>query len=501
MSWHCVHLSTLAANSATFAAAVSPMNFQHVSTSSSSTPHPPSFDGPLRSLEPLLLSGLRRTRSTSALDMAIKPARAPESGSQDSETILKPPPKRADEALEARHEAVEDLSQIRPHQGSPVESFPSLYDLSQNLRLERDQRRRCFHLQAQLRQAHVVAARMARLSHIARSVQRTLGECIKAEDKHSFVNLYNSFQDAITGCLDNAALADKAPPSNSKEIVDYPASFLDVLPSGSRTALLDFISKVKCDAGFITDRLARLTPHELVKLLPGKGHSKSSESIFGSSPRTSSRTSRHLGFVADGQTDLLSSLEYGSPLDTLVHSVRGPSSVPLFRDAFATDLWASVGANLIKDQQQGGERVVPALIDMWAASSPWPGKERLALWISETLQRGSPLLDQASKQSFRVRAGGQADPDLQDEYRAEAFYSDSVTSFLALLADDEGPSIIPEGARELCHAICKKLDPFPSHRMAFTNFVLIRWLSASFLTDTITSPEASSNERYGESIC
>lgn len=423
--------------------------------------------------------------------MAIKPTRFSQSGYQDSEPTATTPLECVDDVQKVGQESIEDPSRGRLRREPPAERLFSLSRLSESLRFERDQRQQCIHLQDQLRKAHVVAARTARLLHVARSVQRTLGECIIAEDKHSFVNLYNAFQDAVSGCLDIPAATDPSVLSGAKDAINYPASFVDGLPDTSRATLLDFISKVKCDAGFIADHLGRLTPHELVKLLPGKGQSKSSESIFGGSSRTSSRTSRHLGFVADGQTELLTSLEYGSTLDALVHAPRGLSDVPLFRDSHTTGVWSSVCATLIKDQRQGSEKFVPALIDMWAASSPWRGKERLALWTSEILQKGSALLEQASRQSFRVRAGGLADQDTQDENRAEAFYSGSVVSFLTILADSDGPSVIPEGARMFCHAVCKKLEPFPSHRLAFANFVLIRWLSASFLTDAVTSPEVS----------
>jgi hypothetical protein len=472
-------------------AAVSPVSFQHVSTSGFSTSGLFSLDGTSRHLfSPS--PPPPRPRSAPCLDMAVKPAHNTEIGHQDYRTDVKSPPRSPKDALEASNEPVQNRSEPQPIKDALSYPVPSLLDLSQGLRSENHHRRECLQLQGQLHQVHLIAVRTTRLLHIARSIQRTLGECIKAEDKHSFVSLFNAFRDAVSGCLELPGSPDYCAPSEG-DCVGYPASYVDVLHASPRTTLLDFILKVKHDGSFIADRLAALTHKELVALLPEKGQSRSTESIFGSSPRTSSRTSKHLGFVADGQTDLLSSFDFSSPLETLVLAVRGLSNVPLYRDPVATEVWATVCARLISEHKPGSERLVPALIDLWAFSSGWPAKERLSLWMCDVLQDGVPLLEQDSKRSFRVRAGLRQDQDKQQEALAEGFYLDSVDSLLALLADPSGPSVIPEGARTFCHAICRRLDGSANHRHVFPNFVLNRWLFASFIPDALTLPEAGTS--------
>lgn len=434
--------------------------------------------------------------------MAVKPGLPPTSDHPDPRSRLEPLPTTTptDEAQVAPVDpspeslsahTTEEIGDHEDFEDSQLRSLPSLFDLEQSLRLERDHRRQCNHIHARLWQDHVAATRGFRLRHTARSVQRTLGECIKSEDKHSFVNLYNAFQDAVARCAEVPNPEEISLQDDARDPPGYPLSWLDRLPATSRDALLDFISKVRHDADYIADRLAALTQKELLALLPDKGQAKSSESVFGSTSRTSSRASRHLGFVADGQTDLLSSYEFGSALEVLIYGVRGLTPGRLSHDRDATDLWASVCARLILEQKPGSEKFVPAVVDLWAGSSEWPGKDRLVVWISETLRKGSHILEQPSKQSFRVRANAQGGQSIQDEQQAEAFYLESVKALFALLIDASGPSAVPEGAKVMSQAISSKLECSHAHKQAFPNFILTRWLSSSTFLEIITSPEVS----------
>ena len=376
-----------------------------------------------------------------------------------------------------------------PQEQEPAEDLPSLFDLSRGLHARQTQQQASLELQTRLYQSHVLAARTTRLLHTARSVQRTLAECIKAEDKHSFINLFNALRDAVSGSFQSVASRPR-PTYAGEDLEGYPNSFLDVLSPSTRDTLLDFTLKVKQDVAFVADRLAALTQKEMVALLPDKRIPRSTDSVFGSSSRMSSRASRHLAFVVDGQTDLLSACEFSSPLETLVCAVRGISSQPLYLDPEATDLWATVCARLVSEHKPGSERLVPAVIDLWAASSDWPGKEQLRLWMCDVLQQGIPLLDLDSRKTFRVRAGIRSEQDALDEQRLETFDTESVLSLLALLANPGVASVIPPGARTLCQAICQKLEDVPNHRHAFPNFVLNRWLFASYIPDALTCPEA-----------
>lgn len=376
-----------------------------------------------------------------------------------------------------------------PPAESPLPDLPSLSHIAHILRLQKYQKRRRQQVQSQLRSLQEATAQTVRLTSIARSVQRTLAECIRSEDKNSFTTLLNTFQDAQDHCQRLGLEPTGTGWSDSSELIHSPDTFLDRLPGAPRASLLALLAAVRDNGNFIADRLASLSHKELLSLLPDRGTVRSAESVFGSSSGPYSRTSRYLGYAVDGQTETITSQAFASPLDTLLHSVRSPSESSISDDVRALDVWSTVCARVITGQTPGSEKLVPSVLDTWAFSATWPGKERLSLWILQTLQTGSFLIEQPSKQSFRIRVQGRAEVPAEDEIRTESFYTQASNELLDLLADSKGPSVIPESVLSMCRAIWTKLQRHAGHQRAFPHFILTRWLFSPFFAEAISLPE------------
>ncbi|PIA91400.1 hypothetical protein CB0940_09730 [Cercospora beticola] len=367
------------------------------------------------------------------------------------------------------------------------EDVACLSEITHLLRLQKYHKRRCLHAQEELHRLQIATAKAARLRLTAHSVQRTLAECIRAEDKSSFANLLHAFQHV---CEDAAKTSHPpVPGANQSPVAAKPfESFLNDISSASRNVVLDLLAKLRYDGHFLAERISALTPKELNALLPERVVSRSSDSVFASSTRTS-RNSRPLGFAVDAQVDVLNAYAYGSPLEALIF---GPG-LPLLDDQAdrrrTTEVWATVCAKVITEQKPGSERLVPALLDIWSNFEPWLGKDRLETWMLQTLQRGAFVLEQPTKQTFRARVEGRPDVSAQDEARIEAFYAEATDSLLALFGDQHSPSVIPPGALSFCQAVSQKLRDSPQQR-GFPSFILTRWLFNSFIMDVINLPEA-----------
>ena len=361
-----------------------------------------------------------------------------------------------------------------------------LSEVADTLRRSKYQRRKCHQTQRQVQCLHFANARTSRLIFLSRSIQRTLAECIRSEDKQSFGNLFNALHDAS----DSALLSTPLCQDDTIHMDDdngYPSSFLDLLPSQSRRAIKDLLSKVRCDADFIAGRLASLSNDEVLDLLPGRGTARSSESIFSSASGSGTRASRQLGFAVDGQVEQLSSLDFDSPLQTLFCCVRGISSSDIAESRREVTLWASVCARIFVEQKPG-TKLVPAILDLFVTPSTWPGKLRLELWILQTVQKGAFIVDQPNKRSFSERMTGLPEASY-DVIQAELFYERAVDSLLDLLGDESQPSVIPGVILDVCRAIWNNLSSEPAYQRIFPNFVLKRWLFLSFINDTVTLPE------------
>ena len=393
-----------------------------------------------------------------------------------------------------KDQALPDEDQSLDAQSTPVpqltsEPLPSLSHVAHTLRLQKYQRRHRQHLQSQLRALEVACTRTVRLTSIARVVQRILAECIRLEDKDSFATLFSAFQDVREGCHRLATESAGSDGVEPVESLDGSCSFLDRLPEPSHVTVLNLLTAVRHNGDFIADRLATLNPKELGCLLPERATVRSTESIFGHANRPSSRTYAYPGPTIDGHAALMTSEAFGSPLETLIHCVSSVADGRLSNDSRALNVWSTVCARAIIGQSLGSEKLVPSLLDIWACASEWPGRHRLGLWIRQTLQKGSFLIEQPVKQPFRIRVEGRPETSAEDATRMDDFYSLASNELLDLIADPQGASVIPEPVLKMCRAIWTKLQPHPGLQRAFPHFVLTRWLFSSFFMEAVTLPE------------
>jgi hypothetical protein len=153
-------------------------------------------------------------------------------------------------------------------------------------------------------------------------------------------------------------------------------------------------------------------------------------------------------------------------------------------------MWAHVAGRLISERKPGGDRLTSTLLDIWSFQGDWIGKDRLRTWMLHTLQRGQFILEQPSRQSFRMRVQGQADLSAEETARTEAFYKDSVDQLLDLLGDSNGASVVPNTALDFTSAIHASLDGNASHQRDLPSFVTTRWLFGNFLMNMIVLPES-----------
>jgi transposase len=363
--------------------------------------------------------------------------------------------------------------------------IPDLNQISHLLSQAKYHKKRRLQTQRLFHRLQTAASRTQRLAVASRHVRRTLADCLRFEDKHSFAHLFNTFHLA---CDQSSSL----PPAGAQDLEpseSLPGDFLDDISSSSRETTIQLLTRLRYDKKFVADRIALLSQRELTALLSDGTSARRAESVLGGSQRTSTRSAKPLGFVVDRVVDDISGGGFRSSLETLVH--LNSSASPGRSDcARSKELWAHVAARVISDRKSGGDRLTSALLDIWSHQSDWPGKNRLRTWMLHTLQRGQFLLDQPSRQSFRMRVHGQVDLPADETVRTEAFYKDSVDQLLELLGDPHGPSVIPDAAVDLTMAIHASLGARPDHQKDLSSFVTTRWLFGSFLMDLIILPES-----------
>jgi hypothetical protein len=373
---------------------------------------------------------------------------------------------------------------IRP--STPV---PDLNEISYLLRQAKYYKQRRTQTQRLFHRLQTAASRTQRLAIASRHVRRTLAECLRSEDKHSFAHMFNTFQTACDQLpvLPLADALDSEPvPSLSEAHAD---SFLEEISSSSRETTLNLLMRLRYDKDFVADRVALLSHKELIALLFDGSSSRRAESVLGGSQRTNARSAKPLGFVVDRVVEDISTSGYRSSLETLVHlhNATGEGGSAYGR---STEMWAHVAGRLIAERKPGGDRLTSALLDIWSFPGDWPGKDRLQTWMLHTLHRGQFILEQPSRQSFRMRVQGQVDLSADETVRTNAFYSESVNELLDILGDPHGASVVPDAALDFTSAIHASLDGSPNHQRDLPSFVTTRWLFGSFLVNLIVLPES-----------
>lgn len=472
------------------AAAVSP-SLSHISSRTTTpclseldgTPHcrSPSSD----MAQPLLLSM-----------MAVETECRPET---DAGVIQPRPwlPKSGPEEDEVKLEEVSSSTMPKdsPSEREPLGLFemsepptPSLASVGRILRLRKFHKRRHLDVEASLHCLQVSSARISRLTQTARSARRALADCIRAEDKKGFATIFNTFHEICDSFDSDSTLPRDTTSRSRTRTSGVSSSFLDVLPLDSQTDILQFLSCVRVDPGFLVDRIASLSHKELLALLPT--HNVATESVFGSSSLGQRRswTPTSMSDLAQTVANRLRGVQDPDPLSTMVHSLQTVGDHDPAWAGHHTGLWADVCARLIIEQKPGSERFIPAVLDLWSHMRDWSGKQQLELWIMRTLQEGAFVLDRPSKQSFRMRVQGR-ESNGDDTARMDLFYHKAVLELLDCMSGSSGACAIPEGVLEMCKAILEKLGSSDKRRRAFPYFVLHRWFSASFLTNVVTLPE------------
>lgn len=470
-----------------FTASVPPLPSEHAS--SSSTPRIPSIHGSLHGLSLLSLPARPNSAPPLLAEMtAIQPwsSNNPTAlmDSSDGNAPVHPERDTSEHPAGELPPASETVDLAPQDMELPA---PTLRELIEQLRSQKYHRQRGEQAQQSLRSLQVAAVRTARLARSARTAHHTLAECIKAEDKTGFLNLWNTLQDA---CDDCSNLVSSSGLNSEAEALAHSRSssfFEDVSPN-AQTTILTILTKLRNDENFITHRLGELSPKELTGLLPDSHRSRSTGSVMGGSIRSGHGTHRPLGFIVDAQVEEITSRNFNSPLEALVFLPSGLADSDAIEYERMTEVWASVGANFISQMKPGRERLVSALLDLWAAMQPWPGKDRLALWLLQTLQRGTFILDQPTKQTFRARVEGRPEVPVEEEIRTERFVSDAADSLLALLSDPAGASVLPSGALQMCNAMSAKLKDMPTHQNTL-HLIMTGWVFSTFLVDATSLPE------------
>jgi len=304
---------------------------------------------------------------------------------------------------------------------------------------------------------------------------------------HNLVDvLHNHWKrdmDILDPILDNDHVP--APPIPELE------SFVPKLSASSRIEFFGFIRSVRSNPQFLVDRIKSLSPFHLAALTNSLKPREMEVSVV--SPFLKHRSSQRKRFEAFslGLEDYALSFERSNPLSFLLFNVFGCSpdlSSPEYRLRLRT--WSSICATLILDPDQQYHAFVSQILNAFATLSVWRARERLELFLMDTLQKGAFLLELAQASPISTLPASPSAPNLNlfGTKEAEDFFDKAVLDLFDILNDQDGG--LPESVLLLGRSILGHMKS-DEDQMAFRGHIFYQWFFQEFLKVTLTYPEVS----------
>lgn len=387
---------------------------------------------------------------------------------------------------------------------SPAETYNppllSLEELAHLVELERSQRSRTSSIETDMDRLTLSCGLDRRLISTLSIAYANLIDQYKTDDQAGFGGLYEACEQLKASC--DTARATFSPFGSNPENDDFHPKDLEnqssvqMLPPEDQSIIMVFLTRIRTEPNFLSDRLSSMSPPELTALtssyhpagidfsvLPNHSHGKTQ---FYSRDSQMMKLSRRM--------DNLHRFHIQDPLFALLYGCFDSSSRPGSSEHFRrTDIWSTVCARNFTEGftegKPGSDEFAIAILDAFASFQVWGMKPRMEMYLMKILAEGSFLLDPYGQPSTSN------DPGEIHSARATiaeaSFFDQALTDLFGLLTPEPRNQAVPETALTFVHAILRKIED-RKLRLRAKHFIVCRWYFATFISSIIVYPEVSS---------
>ena len=327
----------------------------------------------------------------------------------------------------------------------------------------------------------------------------------KTDDQAGFAGLYDACEQLTVSC-DMAGHSVEHPPLGiGKDLTPVEDGnsrpYIQRLSIDHQEAILAFLSQIRTEPFFLSDRISNMSSSELTALTSSyhpagidysvlQNHSHGKTQIY-------SRDSQMMKLSR--RMDNLHRFHDEDPFFAMLHGVFDASAKPGSRECLRkTDIWSTVCAqNFVKaftETRPGSDELAIATLDAFANFHDWPLKPKVETYIMRTLFEGSFLIDAPGKQPVEF-----LEPIEMHNAKAaiaEAdFFENALTGLLDLLTKDRNGQAVPESALVFSHAVLRKIED-PKLRLRAKRYIVCSWYFATFISSILVYPEV----RYSLSL-
>jgi hypothetical protein len=368
---------------------------------------------------------------------------------------------------------------------APVEMRVHFDEFAAQLRLHRHgehKRRMLEHRRTHLQKAVALSGRLRRLTSW---LHDGLVEISKFTNTADFVRVHEHLLNLTDVCFSRWSTDIRASdavssgaPSNTTT-----GDFLAKLSQSSQNDCLEFIRNVRSNPRFLIERFKAVSSAQLVALSTAPQYHDLGTyitSFSGSRGRVSQR--KRIQSYARNLEEYATTFERKNPMSFLLHNCFAASSPS--ENHLRLQTWSTICAEMYVEQGDAFLAFLHQILWEFSGTSSWRARDRLELFLMDTLQRGAFLLEPIGD----IRKGSLDSyiADTLDGGQAREFFDGAVRELFEILSLQDGG--FPQGVLELLRAIVAKL-PDEATQGRFRGYAVFDWLLQRFLRNAIEFPE------------
>ena len=375
----------------------------------------------------------------------------------------------------------------------------SLEDLLQIVRKEAYESRSLQVLQQQTHQLIHRCAILQKNIHKQFRLHHRMIEQFRLENRRGFEPLYKEstrLRETPTKPLASHVPKQNYPagPGLFSSAHSQPESWLHRLSSEGLDSLKYLLHQIRANPEFLSRRITALSSTQLSAL----GRSQHLQATVSSV--ISPQRYKFGGALTDWGFDRRESasspstenpgLSHEDPLSLLLYTIFDESFEQNCTEyQRRADVWSTVCAHVSFDGKQGSEEFVSVILEELARSQRWSLIPQLELLLTKLVQDGASILDPLADQPTNFTQSELANARIATA--TSEFFNNAARSFLSLVTGGLPSSMMPDGLLDFIRSILHKIQD--SEKQTKAKNSIIRWYTASFLSNALIYPEVSSH--------
>lgn len=380
----------------------------------------------------------------------------------------------------------------------PLDHRITVEEVAQLVELEAYQKRRTLSAHAEIRELSLSCGLRRRLINTLSIAYGNMIDQYKTDDQAGFAGLFEAGESLKAACERRTASQEYTSQGSRQDIQDAAGiedrPGIHMLPAAEQEILVRFITQIRTDPGFLSEKISRLSHAELTALTSSyhpagidfsilQNHSHGKSQFF-------SRDSQMMKLSR--RMDNLHHFHTQDPFFALLYSVFD-SSARLGSQEYLRrqHVWSIACAQTMIQgfggPRPGSDEFAIASFDAFSHIQNWGLTSKMETYIMDVLAKGSFLVDASTNQAVNFKEPLETTNAKAAVAEAD-FFENALTDLFDILGTQRFQHAVPVEALAFAHAVLREIDD-SKLRLRAQQFIVIRWYFATFISSIAVYPE------------